>query len=126
MTIADDLDFTGRRILVTGAASGFGAAMASLFHPAGARLVLADIEEGPLTEVARSCGAEMHVFDQADPRSVERLAEAAGPVDTLINNAGVLVAKPLLETTLDEMRRIIDIDFLGSVRLMQLVGKGMV
>lgn len=126
MSLAEALDFTGRRILVTGAANGFGAAMAGLFHSAGARLVLADIEEGPLVEIARSCDAEAHVFDQANPRSVEQLAEAAGAVDTLINNAGVLVAKPILETSLEEMRRIIDIDFLGAVRLMQLVGKGMV
>jgi NAD(P)-dependent dehydrogenase (short-subunit alcohol dehydrogenase family) len=126
MSLSADFDFTGRRILVTGAANGFGAAMADLFHAAGARLVLADLEEGPLAEVARRCGAEAHVFDQADPASVERLARAAGPVDTLINNAGVLVAKPLLETSLEEIRRTIDVDFVGALRLMQLVGGGMV
>lgn len=126
MTIADDLDFTGRRILVTGAANGFGAAIADLFHAAGARLVLADIEERPLAEVAARCDAEAHVFDQGDVASIERLAEKAGPVDTLINNAGVLVAKPLLETSLAEIRRMIDIDLVGPLRLMQLFGAGMV
>ena len=126
MSFSHDLDFTGRRILLTGAANGFGAAMATLFHAAGARLVLADIEEQPLAEVAARCGAEAHVFDQADPDSVKRLAEAAGPVDTLINNAGVLVAKPLLETSFEELRRTIDVDFVGALRLMQLVGRGMV
>ncbi|CAN5897709.1 SDR family oxidoreductase [soil metagenome] len=127
MTLAQDFDFTGRRILLTGAANGFGAAMATLFHAAGARLVLADIEEQALAEVATRCGgAEAHVFDQADPQSVERLAKAAGAVDILINNAGVLVAKPLLETSLEEIRRTIDVDFVGALRLMQLVGKGMV
>ena len=44
MTLASDLDLTGRRILVTGAANGFGAAMAESFRAAGAALVLADIE----------------------------------------------------------------------------------
>ena len=126
MSLAQDLDFTGRRILVTGAANGFGAAMAGLFHAAGARLALADIEEQPLVELATRYGAEAHVFDQADPASVERLADAAGPVDILINNAGVLVAKPLLETSYEEIRRIVDIDFVGALRLIQLVGRGMV
>ena len=126
MTLAADLDFSGRRILVTGAANGFGAAMADLFHAAGADLVLADIEEGPLAAVAARCGAEAHVYDQADPASVERLAAAAGPVDTLVNNAGVLVAKPLLDTSFAEMRRVIDIDLVGALQLMQLVGRGMV
>jgi NAD(P)-dependent dehydrogenase (short-subunit alcohol dehydrogenase family) len=126
VSLSHDFDFTGRRILLTGAANGFGAAMAALFHAAGARLVLADIEEQPLAEVAERCGAEAYVFDQADPASVERLAEFAGPVDTFINNAGVLVAKPLLETSFEELRRTIDIDFVGALRLMQLVGRGMV
>jgi NAD(P)-dependent dehydrogenase (short-subunit alcohol dehydrogenase family) len=127
MTFAEDLDFTGRRILVTGAANGFGAAMADLLNVAGAQLVLADIEKEPLAEVAARCrDAEAHVYDQADPASVARLAEAAGPVDTLINNAGMLLAKPLLQTSFEEMRRIIDVDFVGALRLMQLVAAGMV
>jgi NAD(P)-dependent dehydrogenase (short-subunit alcohol dehydrogenase family) len=126
MTIADDLDFTGRRILVTGAANGFGAAMADLFHAAGAWLVLADIEEEPLARVAARCKAEAHVFDQGDISSIERLVAKAGAVDTLVNNAGVLVAKPLLETSVEEIRRMIDIDLIGPLRLMQLVGAGMI
>ena len=126
MTLAKDLDFTGRRILVTGAANGFGEAMADLFHAAGASLVLADIEEESLVRVATRCRAEYHLYDQSDIASIERLIAAAGPVDTLINNAGILVAKPLLETTIEEARRIIDVDLLGALRLMQLVGAGMV
>lgn len=126
MTLAADLDFAGRRVLVTGAANGLGAAMAAAFHAAGATLVLADIEEGPLAAVAERHGAEAHVYDQADPASVARLVEAAGPVDVLISNAGVLVAKPLLETSLEEVRRVIDIDLVGAIRLIQLVGAGMV
>jgi NAD(P)-dependent dehydrogenase (short-subunit alcohol dehydrogenase family) len=127
VNLGKDLDFSGRRILVTGAANGFGAAMAELFHAAGARLVLADIEEGPLSHVAARCsGAEVHVYDQADPDSIAGLVDAAGAIDTLINNAGVLVAKPLLQTGFEELRRIVDIDFVGALRLMQLVGRGMV
>lgn len=126
MSLAQDFDFTGRCILLTGAANGFGAAMAALFHAAGARLVLADIEEQALADVASRYGAEAHVFDQADPVSVERLTKEAGPVDILINNAGVLVAKPLLETSFEEVRRTIDVDLVGALRLMQLVGRGMV
>ena len=84
----------------------------------------ADIEEAPLREIADRFGAEAHVFDQSDPASVERLAQTAGAVDILINDAGILVAKPLLETSLEEVRRLIDTNFVGVVRLM-LVGRGM-
>lgn len=126
MSLAQDLDFSGRRILVTGAANGFGAAIAEAFARQRATLVLADIEQQPLRTIAGRLGAEAHVFDQSDPGSVDRLASAAGAVDVLINNAGVLVAKPLLETSPEEIRRLIDIDFVGAVRLMQSIGRGMV
>jgi NAD(P)-dependent dehydrogenase (short-subunit alcohol dehydrogenase family) len=126
MSLAQDFDFSGRRVLVTGAANGLGAAIAEAFAVHGATLVLADIEEEPLRDIAGRLSAEAHVFDQADPTSVEQLALAAGAVDVLVNDAGVLVAKPLLETSLEEVRRLIDIDFVGVVRLMQLVGRRMV
>jgi NAD(P)-dependent dehydrogenase (short-subunit alcohol dehydrogenase family) len=126
MSLSDDLDFSGRRVLVTGAANGFGAAMAEAFARQGASLVLADVEEASLREVARRFGAVAHVYDQADPGSVARLAEEAGEVDVLVNNAGILVAKPLLETSLDDIRRLIDTDLVGVIRLTQLIGRGMV
>ncbi|WP_374445813.1 SDR family NAD(P)-dependent oxidoreductase [Stella sp.] len=126
MNLAADLDLAGRRILVTGAANGFGAAMAERFRAAGASLVLADLEAEPLAAIAGRLGAEHHVYDQSDPAQVDRLATAAGAVDTLVANAGILVAKPLLETSLEEMRRVVDVDFVGTVRLIQQVGRGMV
>jgi NAD(P)-dependent dehydrogenase (short-subunit alcohol dehydrogenase family) len=126
MSLVRDLDFAGKRVLVTGAANGFGAAMAKAFAAQGAALVLADLEADRLREVARSVGAEAHVFDQSDPASVERLAAAAGELDVLVNNAGMLVAKPLLETSLEEIRRLVETDFIGVARLMQLIGRGMV
>ena len=126
MSLATELDLTGRRVLITGAANGFGAAMAQRFHEAGARLILADIEEHAVTAVAAKYNAEALFFDQADLASVDRLAAQAGAVDILINNAGVLIAKPLLETSLEEMTRTIDVDFVGALRLLQQVGRGMV
>jgi NAD(P)-dependent dehydrogenase (short-subunit alcohol dehydrogenase family) len=126
VSLAQDLDFSGRRILITGAANGFGAAIANAFAEQRGSLILADIEEAPLRKIAGRLGAQAHVFDQSDPASVEQLGQTAGTVDILINNAGILVAKPLLETSLEEIRRLIDTDFVGVVRLMQLVGRGMV
>jgi NAD(P)-dependent dehydrogenase (short-subunit alcohol dehydrogenase family) len=126
VTIAADLDLTGRCVLVTGAANGFGAAAASLFGEHGASLILADREEEPLREISDRLGAKAIAFDQADIRSIDRLVAEAGPVDILLNIAGILVAKPLLETSIEDVKRLIDIDLLGVIRLTQLVGRGMV
>lgn len=124
--LAQDLDFSGRRVLVTGAANGFGEAIAELFAAHDATLVLADREADALSKVAARLGATAHVYDQSDIASVDALATAAGTVDVLINNAGILIAKPLLETSIEEIRQLVDIDFVGAVRLIQLIGRGMV
>ena len=123
MTLLQDLDYAGRRVLITGAANGFGAAMAAQFAAAGASVIMADVEPLP---AAQALGAEAHLFDQADPDSITALAAAAGRVDVLVNNAGILLAKPLLDTTLAEMRRLFDVDFLGAAMLMRLFGAAMV
>lgn len=90
----------GRTALVTGAASGIGAAIATAFADEGARLCLADRADGPgLQEVAVSCrqrGVEVLTVaaDVAVERDVHRLfattADELGAVDVLVNNAGIL------------------------------------
>lgn len=126
MTLTSDLNFAGRRALVTGAANGIGAAISALLAQHGATLVLADQEPDTLEAAANRLNAQFHVYDQGDSHSVDRLVEAVGYVDTLINCAGMLVAKPLLETSMEEVRRLIDVDFVGLCRLMQGIGRVMV
>jgi NAD(P)-dependent dehydrogenase (short-subunit alcohol dehydrogenase family) len=58
LSLAQDLDFSGKRVLVTGAANGFGAAIAHEFAAHGATLVLADIEDAPLRAIATKLGAQ--------------------------------------------------------------------
>lgn len=126
MMIEQALNFTGRRVLVTGAANGFGQAIARSFRARGAQLVLADIEAEALATLADELGAQACVFDQTDPRSIERLSQQAGVVDVLINNAGVLVAKSLLDTSEADIRLMIDTDLIGALLLMQHFGRKMV
>jgi len=126
MSLNQDLDFARRRVLITGAANGFGAAMARLFSSQNADVVLADIEAENVEVLARELGAQHHVFDQADATSIERLASAVGDVDVLVNNAGILVPKSLLEIESDEIRRLIDTDFVGVALMMRAFGRGMV
>ena len=117
MSFARDFDFGGRRALVTGAANGFGAEIAALLSEHGASLVLADREADPLRDMAGHWNAEYHIYDQADVASVDGLIEKCGRIDILINCAGILVAKPLLDTSMDEVRRLIDVDFIGVFQL---------
>jgi NAD(P)-dependent dehydrogenase (short-subunit alcohol dehydrogenase family) len=121
-------DLSGRRVLITGAAQGLGVAMATAFAAQGASLVLADQKMEALGEVARAQGSsvECHPYDQADQRSIEALAAAAGAVDVLVNNAGIMARTPLLETGAGLLREIVAVDLVGVVALTTLVARGMV
>jgi NAD(P)-dependent dehydrogenase (short-subunit alcohol dehydrogenase family) len=121
-------DLSGRRVLITGAAQGLGAAMATAFAAQGASLVLADRKVEALREAARALGpsVECHRYDQADRQSIETLAMAAGAVDVLVNNAGIMARASLLETGAELLRDIVAVDLVGVVSLTTLVARGMV
>ena len=124
---AQHLDFSGRRVLVTGAAGGLGSRMARAFHAHRATVVLADRDRERLEPLAAELGgAERHAFDQADPASVEALARAAGPVDVLLNNAGILHVGPFFEMGPKDIERLIATNLTGPVLLARAVARGMV
>ncbi len=116
--------FEGAGAMITGGASGIGLAVAKQLGARGARLVLADIEQGALdTAVAAftEAGVEAHgvVCDVSKRESVEALADESfdrlGKVHLIFNNAGVAVGGPIVEMTHDDWRWIIDIDLWGPI-----------
>jgi NAD(P)-dependent dehydrogenase (short-subunit alcohol dehydrogenase family) len=121
-TVMDDL--AGRTAVITGAASGLGRAMAERLAAEGMRLVLADIERGPLQDVAHSLGnAATEVVTQpvdvARVEDVERLAEVAfdrfGAVHVLCNNAGVVKRARSWNLTLDDWQWVLGVDLWGVI-----------
>ena len=124
---ARHLDFTGRRVLVTGAAGGLGSRMARAFHAHGGEVLLADRDRERLAPLAAELGgAERHGFDQADPASVEALAGGAEPVDVLLNNAGILHLGPFLEMSPEAVERLIATNLTGPILLARAIARGMV
>ena len=112
---------------MTGAAGGIGGAMARAFHAHGARLLLADRDLDAMLELAEELGgAERHAYEQTDSASVEGLARAAGPVDVLLNNAGMLHVGPLLDMDADAIEQLVRTNLIGPIVLAQAVAKGMV
>lgn len=107
-------------VLVTGAASGIGAAVADAFAAAGQRVTLVDQRAAELAATAagvrRRHGVEVLdlVADLADPQEAEavvgRAADAAGPVTALVNAAGIYPAVPLLEMTHRLWDRVMDVN----------------
>ena len=82
--------FVGRRVLVTGAASGIGLAIAKHFSLQGSTVVISDVDAGGLEELSKVIGpCEIVVANLAERGQVARLAKEAGHVDILVNNAGL-------------------------------------
>jgi NAD(P)-dependent dehydrogenase (short-subunit alcohol dehydrogenase family) len=118
----------GNVAVVTGAASGIGAALASAFAAAGCGVVLADVEEGALEQAASALtriGADVLAVptDVSDASAVERLAAATierfGRVDVLCNNAGVSTFNLLADQTLADWRWVLDVNLWGVVHGVQ-------
>lgn len=94
--------FDGKRVIVTGAASGIGRATAQLFAAEGAEVVIADINQGGLAETAQAMARAPKImeYDAANWDSCRALIAAAvaeGPLDVLANVAGMMNWGPTLE-----------------------------
>jgi len=92
----------GKTALITGSATGIGEGVARLFAEQGANLILVDRDGPRNTAVAQSLNARARTCDVSSAAAVQALAQDLGPVDILINNAGIYPRKPLLETTEEE------------------------
>ncbi|MFJ9666554.1 SDR family oxidoreductase [Streptomyces sp. NPDC101219] len=127
--------FGGRLVLVTGAGSGIGRATALAFAAAGARVIAADrdTESARRTaEEARQGGAQRawaETVDVSDEHGMEKFAERVGAeygvVDVLVNNAGVGLGGPFLDTTTEDWRRVLDVNLWGVIHGCRLFGRQM-
>jgi len=108
----------GRRILITGAASGIGRETAELFAAEGAALTLLDCNRTGLTEVARETrglSVEADVTQEASvARAVERGATAMGGIDGVVNAAGIVIHGPVLDVGVADWRLVLDVNLTGT------------
>jgi AhpD family alkylhydroperoxidase len=112
-------ELAGRRVLITGAARGIGAATARRLHERGARVVLAGIEPERLAKIAAECGNSLAVLcDVRDREQVEAAVEAAvehlGGLDVVIANAGVAAQLPIAGGDASVFERTLEVNLLGA------------
>jgi 2-keto-3-deoxy-L-fuconate dehydrogenase len=109
-------DFEGRRVLVTGGASGIGQATARLLGSRGAQVAVLDRDAPPESDTVLGLTADV-TDDAAVSGAVREVVDAFGGLDVLVNNAGIGAQGTVEDNDLDEWRRVLDVNLLGMVRV---------
>jgi NAD(P)-dependent dehydrogenase (short-subunit alcohol dehydrogenase family) len=122
-------EIAGRTAIVTGGGHGIGRALAELLAARGAKVVVADLDAARVQRVAQRIGGLGISCDVGDPDAVAELVRTAvasfGPVSVAVSNAGILDPGPDLASSVEQVRRIVDVNLLAHVWLGQAVIPGM-
>src|ERR1051325_151596 len=102
----------GRRAIVTGGASGIGAAIVERLRAEGTEVPVFDLKGRPPVDIT-------------DYEAVKKAVDAAGPVDILVNNAGWDMFRPFLKTDPEFLTRIISLNLVGAMNCLHCVLPGM-
>ena len=120
---------TGIHALITGAASGIGAACARRMAGDGAQLLLADVNGDGAKALADELGQAFIQADVTRAADIKRMLDAAyqrwGRLDVLFNNAGIAEIRPLLELTEDEWDRMLAVNLRAVFFVLQAAAKRM-
>lgn len=113
--------------VITGASGGIGACIARTAHRNGYRVALLDVQAQALERVAAELdGAQVHMCDITDADAVEATLDDLGAVpDLLVNNAGIVRFAPILDVSVADFRRVVDIDLTGAFIMSQAVARRM-
>jgi 3-oxoacyl-[acyl-carrier protein] reductase len=127
------IEFSGKTVIVTGSAHGFGRAMALAFAGRGATVWACDLLADELAETQRLCVeagglCEIRAFDARDREAIQRFTAEVGHADILINNAGGVlghVGKPMEQVTPEEWRDVLAVNMDAAFWFSQGVVPGM-
>jgi L-xylulose reductase len=121
-----DIRLDGKRALVTGAGKGIGREIVKHIAGCGASVVAVSRTESDLASLKFEVPCETITADLADAAACRRAAEQAGPIDLLVNNAGISIPEPLLDTTVDAFDRTMSVNVRAVLLITQTIAKGMI
>ncbi len=123
------MELRGKRVLITGASRGIGESLAHAFAGAGARVALVARSRDSLESLAVELGGTVHPADLSDSTQVAGLIQSVeddgGPIDVLVNNAGIESTACFTDAPDDELRRVTDVNYLAPAELCRQAIPGM-
>ena len=125
-------DLTGQTALITGGGTGLGLGMAKCFVASGAKVVLVGRRKEELDKACATLGSNAFALSgdvtelETIPLLVDAAEKLAGPISILVNNAGVHLKKPAIETSDAEFSKVIETHVFGAFALTREAGKRMV
>lgn len=130
------MSLAGRVVLVTGGARGIGAAVAAALAAERASVAVGDLDAQGAAQTAAeiaerhgitAVGVEMDVASRESvDAAIGKVEAELGPLGVLVNNAGIDIVKPFVESTLEEWERIISVNLLGTFHCCQSALAGMI
>src|SRR5947207_3307297 len=119
------MELRGKRVVVTGASRGIGEMLTRRFAAAGAAVALVARSADTIAKLAADLGGTAHPADLGDSKQVATLInhieDEAGPIDVLVNNAGIDIESAFWDQTADDLARIVQINLLAPMELCRQV-----
>ncbi len=120
------IDLNGQRAIVTGAGKGIGREIARVLAECGAKVVAVSRTAADLDSLRDEIGSESVVANLTDAREAGQAAEACGPADLLVNNAGISIPQPLLDTTIEAFDQTMAVNVRAALIFCQVVAKSLI
>jgi NAD(P)-dependent dehydrogenase (short-subunit alcohol dehydrogenase family) len=121
-----DIQFSGKRALVTGGGRGIGKQIALLLNEMGAGVTVIDRIKEDLDALSKEINCKTINADISDASAARQAAEQAGNIDLLVNCAGIVVLQPFLETTVENFDESMAVNVRAAMIISQVVTRGMI
>jgi NAD(P)-dependent dehydrogenase (short-subunit alcohol dehydrogenase family) len=120
------MEFSGQRVLVTGAGKGIGRVTARMLSDEGAEVVALSRTAEDLESLKAEIGCETLLCDLADPAATREAAIKAQPIDLLVNNAGTTQLEPFLDTSVETFDWLMNVNTKAPMILAQEAARDMI